>query len=113
MISHKVGAGCISIALGGALTHDDSGETLGVVLGIAGVKSNRLQVQASAQVDSGHNVLQSRYNARSVAGGVRSRGRSSNALAVKLSSPIVGRWRGEFGAGRVRQAAWGDELWLR
>ena len=42
--------------LGLADTHDDSGETLGVVLCITSVEGNRLQVESAVKVHRGDNV---------------------------------------------------------
>lgn len=47
-----------------ANTHDHSSETLGVVFGVTGVKSDGLEIKASGQVDSSHDVLESRHDAR-------------------------------------------------
>ena len=45
-----------SRCLGLANSHDDSGETLGVVLRISRVQGDRLQVQTARQVDRGDDV---------------------------------------------------------
>jgi len=42
--------------LGLANAHDDGRETLGVVLGVPRMQRNRLEVQATVQVDRGHDV---------------------------------------------------------
>jgi hypothetical protein len=43
-------------SLGFTNTHDDGGETLGVVLCVAGVQGNRLEIQAAIQVHRSNNV---------------------------------------------------------
>ena len=45
-----------SSGLGLADTHDDSGETLGVVLCVTGVEGNRLQIESAVKVHRGDNV---------------------------------------------------------
>ena len=45
-----------SRGLGLANSHDDSGETLGVVLRISRVQGDRLQIQTARQVDRGYDV---------------------------------------------------------
>jgi hypothetical protein len=53
-----------SSRLGLANTHDDSGETLRVVLSVTSVKSDSLQIETSREVDGCHNVLEGRHNTR-------------------------------------------------
>ena len=42
-------------------THDDGGETLRVVLGVASMQRNRLEVQATIEIDGGHDVSLKRH----------------------------------------------------
>ena len=69
--------------LGLANTHDDGGETLGIVLGVASVKSNRLEVQASREVDRGYNVLKGGHDPRGhLTIGIGGSRRSGNTVCV-------------------------------
>ena len=45
-----------SCRLGLANTHDDSGESLGVILGIPGMQGNRLEIQAAIEINRGNDV---------------------------------------------------------
>jgi len=50
--------------LGVSDTHDDGGETLRIVLGVARVQCDRLEIQATGEVDRSDQVLQLRRDAR-------------------------------------------------
>lgn len=50
--------------LGVSDTHDDGSETLRVVLGVARMQCDRLEIQAAGEVDGGDQVLQLRRDAR-------------------------------------------------
>jgi hypothetical protein len=96
-------------------THDDGSETLGVVLGIAGMESNGLEVKTSGEVDGSDNVLKSGHNTRGhltvlSIGGSR---RSSNTVRV-FSDLLSALLRGgcshvQVRALRVGERARGDE----
>jgi hypothetical protein len=56
--------------LGLANAHDHGGEALRIVLGVARVQRNRLEVERDAEIDSRHNVLQRGLDATGVLGAV-------------------------------------------
>jgi hypothetical protein len=90
--------------------HDDGSETLRVVLGVTRVQSDRLQVEASAEVDGRHDVLECGHYARRdlpILAGRRSR----NAVRVVrlLNVLLRGRW-GQVRVLGVRQGARSHEL---
>jgi len=92
-------------------THDDGSETLGVVLGVACMESNGLEIQASRQVHGGDNVLQSGNNTRSAVGSIGGIGRSSDTVDLCITIDVLLRGRrSQLIAVRVGQAAWSDEL---
>ena len=47
-----------SSGLGFSDAHDGGSETLGVILGVAGMQCNRLQVKSTVHVDGSHDILQ-------------------------------------------------------
>lgn len=86
-----------SSRLGLADTHDDSGETLWVVLSVASVQSDSLEIKTSREVDGCHNVLKRRDYTRwylTILGIWGSR-RSRNAVRIVgllLRVLLRGRW---------------------
>lgn len=102
--------------LGLTNAHDDGSKALGVVLGIASVQSNGLQVKPRAQVDSCYNVLKRRHDTtsrgrrgRHLLWGRRGccdtvRGHLAVCLLVCSGCVQLGRAIG------IAEAAWGHEL---
>lgn len=89
--------------LGLTNSHDDSSETLWVVLRISSMQGNGLEVQSAIEIDSRHNVLKSRSQATSAGVGSGRGGRSSG------SHPGSVRRLTSIDSGRL--AIWLDVLW--
>ena len=81
---HLAGSEDEGSRLGLTDTHDDGGETLGVVLCVSGMQSNRLEVQTAIKVDRGHDVLQSRSDATGALRSSRRRGRSCGSHPISV-----------------------------
>ena len=79
--------------LGVADTHDDGGETLGVVLGVTGVQCDRLEVEATGKVHSGHQVLQLGRDAGRRSGTVLVRRGGGRRKRRGAGVPLRGRHR--------------------
>lgn len=90
---HLAGSEDQSRSLGLTDTHDDGGETLGIVLGVSGVQGNGLEVQAGRQVHGGDDVLQSWHDARRVRVGIGGVCGSGHAVDLCVTHGVLLRGR--------------------